>query len=636
MKKLSILLLLTIFFGCNKDDSSTGDDPGQQTEGIEENVVVILDENSDLVSTESELARGIYVIQFNSNPPTIASGDILVGNEGKGYLRNVSSASTNGNTVTLQTTQANMDDVFTDATIQFDTGLSERPTKTGGDNNAITINYVKEGLRIQDNGLNFNFSNTVLYDEGGLSFTISEGNVMYDPNFSFSADYSLFNGLESLYFGTGGANLAIDCSVVLNAGNGVSLPPFSTTLADFDKPLTVVVAGVPVVVNIHTELVAELNAGIDTEVSLTSGFVNNYLLTTEVAYDSDGWSGDFDLDSSLTPKPVEFTGIVGINQNLTITPKVSVEFYGVVAPYCEPKMTEDFVFNVASPSLNWDANLQVGVDIKTGVVVSILGKTLADFFRTDSFEETIWNAPQDVTIFSGNNQTGSLGEPLPELLQVMVTDALGNSLSKVPVYFTVQQGGGTVELDKVMTNENGMAAVQWTLGDEAGNQVVTASVKKADGSDIAGSPIEFTATTDQLINQLKVVETGQVLDFNGLPFYYFAETDEYCNNYQIVVSFNYYNEADGVNYIDLTFSSNTSTLTDGTYALVDGECNYSVIDFYHSDLFTSVDDTGIIENGTIKISENATVFTINGELVKLDDNENETQLGLVTGRIVAE
>ena len=107
-----------------------------------------------------------------------------------------------------------------------------------------------------------------------------------------------------------------------------------------------------------------------------------------------------------------------------------------------------------------------------------------------------------------------------------------------------------------------------------------------------------------------------------------------------IFSFNYEDESDGANYIDIQKSSasNASMIADGTYNLVDGECNYAAVDFFHSDIFTN-DDDGFIQNGTIEVSENGTVITISGELIKLTFNgntETEVSLGAVVGRFVAE
>ena len=154
--------------------------------------------------------------------------------------------------------------------------------------------------------------------------------------------------------------------------------------------------------------------------------------------------------------------------------------------------------------------------------------------------------------------------------------------------------------------------------------------------EISGNLNAFFA--NDLTNQLKVLSNNQILDFNGLPISYFNEFDDFCSNYRQIFSFNYDDETEGANNIDIEISSdkNSSAIADGTYNLLDDECNYAVVDFFHSDLFTN-DDYGFIQNGTIQVSNNGNTFVIEGELIKVSfdgTNETETSLGPVNGRFI--
>jgi len=131
MKKLTIILTLLILFGCSNDDSMNEEPQTQDPNAIiADNVVVILAENSELISSESELSSGIYKIQFDQSVPEIETNDIIVGDEGFGFLRKVSTISTSNNVLTMQTSQANMEDVFGNTNINFSTDLSNF-NKTG-------------------------------------------------------------------------------------------------------------------------------------------------------------------------------------------------------------------------------------------------------------------------------------------------------------------------------------------------------------------------------------------------------------------------------------------------------------------------------------------------------------------------
>ena len=72
MKRLPALLLLIIFMGCSRDDPSDsiiGEDQYHQNEEVAENVIVLLEENSTLLSSETDLLNGTYIIKFNNAVP---------------------------------------------------------------------------------------------------------------------------------------------------------------------------------------------------------------------------------------------------------------------------------------------------------------------------------------------------------------------------------------------------------------------------------------------------------------------------------------------------------------------------------------------------------------------------------------
>ena len=85
-------------------------------------------------------------------------------------------------------------------------------------------------------------------------------------------------------------------------------------------------------------------------------------------------------------------------------------------------------------------------------------------------------------------QPGQRGEPVSEPPTVMVLDGAGDPVSDAAVEWRVTAGGGEVT-GQTTTNAEGRASTEWTLGNGAGVQKVTARVEGADGS-----PATFTAS----------------------------------------------------------------------------------------------------------------------------------------------
>ncbi|MBI4499941.1 MAG: hypothetical protein HY700_02150, partial [Gemmatimonadetes bacterium] len=86
--------------------------------------------------------------------------------------------------------------------------------------------------------------------------------------------------------------------------------------------------------------------------------------------------------------------------------------------------------------------------------------------------------PAAIGVANGNNQTATVRLLLANAIvaQVKASDSLG--VAGVWVKFAVQSGGGTISPDSALTDANGRASTQWTLGPTAGAQLVRATTAK--------------------------------------------------------------------------------------------------------------------------------------------------------------
>jgi hypothetical protein len=466
-----------------------------QNDSIKPNVSTINAEEAKLVSDSAKLSQGIYEFQFNGNTPNYQSGDVIVGQANEGFLRKVVSSSVNGNTYVVQSEQATLTDLFKDAKINFQMNLSDK--KSVNTKNGVLqetkINYVANGVSVQESGLTYDFSNTIIYQNGTITFKIASGKVTFNPNYVFDIDISS-STINRIAFYADNADLNVDCNVNLNVTQKVQLIDHTEKLADIDKKYLTWVGLVPVVVVINTKLKAKLTADINAEFNATTGFKNNFKITLGAVYENNDWTGRYGLTPTFTPKPVTMSGTVKLSQNLTITPEVSVKLYGVAGPYCIPEMWEQFNANIASPSLDWDALLKVGINTTVGADITIFSKTLANYSKTFTIDNEIWKAPAQITKISGDNQSGKADNTLAQPIRIKVTDNINNPLKYVVVYFTIAQGGGSVNPTSIQTDANGFAETIWKLGfDEL--QELKVQVKKSDGADIKDSPLTFTANS---------------------------------------------------------------------------------------------------------------------------------------------
>ncbi len=98
--------------------------------------------------------------------------------------------------------------------------------------------------------------------------------------------------------------------------------------------------------------------------------------------------------------------------------------------------------------------------------------------------------PSTLTVAGGNNQNGTIGEPLIEPLVVRVTDGFGDPVAGVTVVWSAETGG-TVDPDSTVTSADGYASTQRVLGPAIGTYVTRAEVS---GVADPPQPVVFTTT----------------------------------------------------------------------------------------------------------------------------------------------
>ncbi len=113
----------------------------------------------------------------------------------------------------------------------------------------------------------------------------------------------------------------------------------------------------------------------------------------------------------------------------------------------------------------------------------------------------ILNSPSSFTISAGNNQTGSAGSALPNLLAVVVNGRAGVGVPGVTVNFAVAAGAATLSAASAQTDPTGTAGVGVTLGPATGSVIITAMI--AGGS---APGVQFTLTAaDLMLNPQSLV-----------------------------------------------------------------------------------------------------------------------------------
>jgi uncharacterized protein (TIGR03437 family) len=192
---------------------------------------------------------------------------------------------------------------------------------------------------------------------------------------------------------------------------------------------------------------------------------------------------------SVTPTPgaaIPFVGAAGSTITGALTVKVtslqgsSIPNVGVTINSATPNGPSASCNNPTGTGLLTDPTGTASCDlVLSGVIgTSNFSVNVGSFesFGTYTIQVTP-GSPAKVNIVQGNNQTGSPGQRLSTALKVQITDTYGNTLSGVPVAWSVVSPG-TVVLSGISTatDNNGFASALATLGTTAGPAQVKVTV----------------------------------------------------------------------------------------------------------------------------------------------------------------
>ncbi len=126
--------------------------------------------------------------------------------------------------------------------------------------------------------------------------------------------------------------------------------------------------------------------------------------------------------------------------------------------------------------------------------------------------------PSSIEAGPNNGQTGIRGRELPQPVYVRVKDSDGGPVSGITINFSVSSGGGTLSSATAESDNDGLAKVSWTLGQDLGTQLLQATATNGDGADLDGSPLELSATAAlpepaRIVLRTTLAETAS----NGVP-----------------------------------------------------------------------------------------------------------------------
>ena len=396
MKKnvtLACLIMFIFAFLASCGKKATEPEPTPEQEVVLSNKAKKLDESTIGSMVSVDTSGTVTFSQNTQDLQSLKPGDIIASKPTTaapyGFLKEVERVSVSGTSVIVTTSQATLEDVFQKASISILDTLTM-------DDLDIEKSILPKSVSLRKGaGIGIHVDIDTLYDIDGNPGTTNDqirANGSFEINTVFQLIVKLDNfSLKELKF----TNMTTESiALEITASSGLSARPI-IRLAEFSfKPITIMVAGWPVV--IHPVLGVDLGANIDADLEFRTGATQTAEFEAGIEFKNGQWSPIAEFTNSYTYSPPELA--TSLSARGYVGPSLSLLLYGLAGPYANLLGYLELLADI-SQSPWWQ--LYIGAGVGVGVDINLFGRDIADYYLPDviSYRKVIAEAsggPPDI------------------------------------------------------------------------------------------------------------------------------------------------------------------------------------------------------------------------------------------------
>lgn len=456
-----------------------------------------------------------YVVPPNTTE-IIPLNTVLVDSDKQSDIRVVTMVTQKDDTLTVKTSQGNMENLFYNQEFKLTTEmvstqlkgahitngqLSKAMTDKDGfihpveviDMNASPLKtknaIVGEDIPVVNFSSSFNGEK--LYNKNGLELTITEGSYymgcVFKCEFKFEQKKFLWGEiptgkLQGFMFYTDKEKTGADAKLIVQAkaSGNVSLNEIFVLKEGVYRNLFKFWVGeVPVWMYVKIDLMARATGKLGGTLSVTGGISSNLKINLGAKYEAGAWTPFFDPIKNFNLHGPDYDGHINYDLRIEVYPRTEILFYNAIGPYFEivPYLYEKMDCSIAG---NYNLGLYAGLDSRIGTTGNIFGWGIPNFSKEyNILKDALYQIPEKMEIVSGNNQEGTAGRKLEQPIILKLVDLHKEPIIDMPVYFDPKNG--TVDKTTLKTDNQGKVSVYWTLESSSGDQILEAYLK--DGND---------------------------------------------------------------------------------------------------------------------------------------------------------
>lgn len=328
----------------------------------------------------SEISGDVAVFTFTQSTPALdalAPGEVIVGdataNAPYGFLRQVTSISSAGGQVVVETEATTLEEAIESGSAQVSHALTPDQVQASTQLMGVRLATAAD---LQDD-FYLKLEDVVLYDHDGNLDTkhdqiLANGSIRLKPDFDFSLRVQHFE-LQELSFIASAEETA---KLEIEAKAALPVIDEKVEIARYIfSPITVMVGAVPVVL----VPVLTINVGINGSVyvGLRSEVTQQATLRAGLRYAGEAWTPVMDFSNQFNySDPPTLQPTAGVEAKGYAGAQIALQLYGLAGPYAE--IDAYLKLDVDAAESPW-WTLYGGLEVPVGVRMEVLGRELADY-----------------------------------------------------------------------------------------------------------------------------------------------------------------------------------------------------------------------------------------------------------------
>jgi hypothetical protein len=506
---------------------------------------VSIDWENDVASVAYDRTTGDVQIVFKGNPPILRKNDVLLVPDESGdyHIRIVSSVSQtgDGNGLLVKTTVGKMGHLFKNQrfTLSTESGVSTRSGMTA----VYTPSKVEifdgqkyidtRGLKTRAEEMSKeifswekNLDGTVLLEKGPLTVSWDKCNFDLGLKGTFVFDFGEVPwedaGMGDLQYLSvsleGGFNVDLALKIAA-AAEGEAGTDF-TLMEDIVKArYTFMVGAVPVYVSVSSDLMAEVNASAEGEVTVSGGA--NAGMTAKIGAEwskEDGGKPITGIEKNLELRGPSIDAHAHLEGSVSTYPSIKIGLYSVLCPTLNPKA---YVKAAADARLTeggywgWNAGISTGMELDLALNLDLFfwAPPLVEFDPINLFDLPVVSLPNQLSLTTETPSEMMVGNV--KTIEYHATNKnhlIGKEYNGAKLLVHFEAEGGELDKEYAYTDTEGKVSVAFTLASEKEGNVKAEIVLGDEEAD----PVEATVWSADIIDfRLTATPLSQILGEEG-------------------------------------------------------------------------------------------------------------------------